>query len=223
MGEFATEAPLRDLLGAVPDPEFELTMPPGWERSSPTQGVEAGFEQRMSRAFMEIGSPEAMTAFARLRAELRSSMETMRRERVVAFFAPTKDVGRWVVPFPASIIATIRSMPTTQDMDGYVKSLIVRDGARPLGANRGVLRRESEHVEKTGDEQIVVRSILYVAPVPGTGRRRALELLAVFGRPEEAAPDDADVDAVTALLDGIVSTLRWHRPSGSGVARGARR
>lgn len=140
-------------------------------------------------------------------------MQQMREQRVVAFFAPTQDVGEWVLPFPTSIIATFRGMPSTQHMDGYVKNLIVNDGARPLDLNRALLRVESERTQEVQGESLVMNSTLYVTPVPGSSRRRALELLAVYGRPGEARRDDADVEAVHAYLDAMVSTLRWQVPT----------
>lgn len=112
-------------------------------------------------------------------------------------------------PVPASIIARFHSAPSAEGMDGYVKRLIVDEGAVPLGHNRVLLRVERERVQGEGDARMVMSSTLYVTPVPGTGRRRALELLAGYGRPTDIPRDDDQIQLVHAMLDLTVGSLRW--------------
>ncbi|NHI16038.1 protein TPRXL [Microbacterium excoecariae] len=207
---------LRAALGATPDPEFELTLPRGWERSEPSPEAEAALEKRLSRRFMEHGSPDGMRAFVQLRGMLRQSMTDMRAQHVVAYFAPTGERSDVAFPVPASIVATIRSAPTTEEMDGYVKRLIVSEGARPMEANRSILRFERERIREEKGERIVLSSTVYATPIPGSRRRRALELVAGYGRPEDIPRDDETIRAAHAFLDLMVSTLRWRRPDTVG-------
>lgn len=205
---------LRDLLGARPDPAFELSLPRGWERHEATPESQALIEKRLSRQLMRVGSADAMQAFGVLRNMLRQSMDEMRKQNVVGYFAPSGSDVSTPFPVPASIIATIRTAPSTEEMDGYIKRLILDDGATPLGKNRALLRVERENLRGEGDTQMVLSSTLYVTPVPGTRRRRALELLAGYGRPTDIPRDDDQIQFVHAFFDLMVASLRWKNISG---------
>ena len=201
--------PLRVLLGAPSDPEFELSLPTGWERHDASPESQALIVQRMRRQLMRAGGVDAMRAFSTLRGMLGQSMDDMRREGVVGFFAQSAVDASSPFPVPASIVAKVRSAPSAEEMDGYVKRLIVDEGAVPLGGNRALLRVEREHVRGEGDAKLVLSSTLYVTPVPGTRRRRALELLAGYGRPTDIPRDDEQIQFVHAVFDLTVASLRW--------------
>ncbi len=204
---------LRDLLGARPDPEFELSLPKGWERHEPSPESQALIEQRLRRSLMQVGSVDALQASGVLRNMLRQSMDEMRKQNVVAYFAPSGTDVSTPFPVPASIIATIRSAPSSAEMDGYIKRMILEERAEPLGKNRALLRIERESIRGEGDAQMVLSSTLYVTPVPGTRRRRALELLAGYGRPADIPRDDEQIQFVHAFFDLMVASLRWKNVS----------
>lgn len=201
--------PLRDLLGARPDPEFELSLPRGWERHDASPDAQALIERRLSRQLMRVGSVEAMQAFGVLRTMLRQSMGEMRKQNVVGYFAPSGADLPTPFPVPASIIATVRSAPSSEEMDGYIKRLIIDEGAAPLDRNRALLRTERESIRRDGDAEVVLSSTLYVTPVPGTRRRRALELLAGYGRPVDIPRDDEQIQFVHSFFDLMIASLRW--------------
>ncbi len=204
---------LRGLLGAQPDPEFELSLPKGWERHEASAESQALIEKRLSRQLMRVGSVDSMQAFGVLRNMLRQSMDEMRKQNVIGYFAPSGADLSTPFPVPASIIATIRSAPSAEGMDGYIKRLIVDEGAVPLGKNRALLRIERENVRGVGEEQVVFSSTLYITPVPGTRRRRALELLAGYGRPTDVPRNDEQIQFVHAFFDLMVASLRWKNVS----------
>lgn len=201
--------PLRELLGAPADPEFELSLPTGWERHDASPESQALIVQRLRRRLMRAGGVDAMRAFSALRDMLGQSMDDMRREGVVGIFAQSAADASTPFPVPASIVAKIRSAPSAEAMDGYVKQLIVDEGAAALGRNRALLRVERERVHAEGDARAVLSSTLYVTPVPGTGRRRALELYAGYARPTDIPRDDEQIQFVHAVFDLMAGSLRW--------------
>lgn len=200
---------LRETLGAPADPEFELSLPKGWERHDASHESQALVEQRLRRQLMRSGRADAMQSFVALRSMLGRSMDDMRQQHVVAYFTPSAMDASTAFPVPASIIARFHSAPSAEGMDGYVKRLIVEEGAAPLGRNRALLRVERERVQGEGEARMVLSSTLYVTPVPGTGRRRALELLAGYGRPTDIPRDDDQIRLVHAMFDLTVASLRW--------------
>ena len=58
-------------------------------------------------------------------------------------------------------------------------------------------------------EQLLVTTVAYLTPIPGSGRRRALLLTLVLLRGADVPPDDPPLLQMKALFDLCVSTLTW--------------
>lgn len=94
-------------------------------------------------------------------------------------------------------------------MDAYVRNLIANDGGVPLVGDKRVTRVERERVVDIEGSSMTRTGIEYLTPVPGSKRRRALQLVASFARPSSTPGDDPDIVAYNVAFDVCVSTLRW--------------
>ncbi|WP_026374189.1 hypothetical protein [Agrococcus lahaulensis] len=199
---------LRAELGAAPDPEFELELPPGWARHAPDRATQdamaAGIRERMLRAHR----PDL---YAQAQRMLQDSFEAMQRGDVVAFFTPTDD-GDETLWLSASILASIRRAQPDVTLDEAVRHAILEYDAAPLDESKRIVRFERDRLESVQGESLRVLTVVYLTPVPGTQRRRALQLTATINRPVDVDVEDPLVDAQRLLLDACVSTLRWRRP-----------
>ncbi len=190
-------------------PDFEMTLPPGWTRrpvdETTLEDMLSGLRQRL----MKEHQPQA---FADLRALVKQSFQAMQKEGAFAFFSATEqdDGTLWI---PASIIASERRADADQTLDDLARMLINEYGATPLREDKRTLRFERERQVRLGTETVISQSIVYLTPIPGTGRRRALQLVAGFGRTPGDAPDDPLLLDMKHLFDTCVSTLRWRAPS----------
>lgn len=202
---------LREQLGAAPEPDFELTVPQGWQRVATDEGGEQMLERRLRERMMAAGRPDLMAGLRRL---LKESFEQMRESGAVATFMPLDPDGRGYVEAPTSISAVLRTGTPEEPLDRYVQQAIRQFRAEPLFGDLRTLRFETELEQEVDGTTIVASSTHYITPMPGTRRRRALELVATYGRPPGVARSSDTAQAMHGLFDICASTLRWVPPRG---------
>lgn len=200
-----TSTDLRAELGAPQEPEFDLTLPPGWTRRDVDEATYESMLTDLRRRLMQQHKPQA---YAQVRPLFQQAFESMQREGAFAFFAPAEPDPDtlWL---PASIVASVRRAEPGETLDPFVRSLIQHDGATPLRGDKRTLRFERERTTRIETETVISESVYYLTPVPGTGRRRALQLVAGFGRSVDTPADDEHVVAMKFLFDATVASLRW--------------
>lgn len=202
---------LRELLGAAPEPDFELTVPKGWERVSVDEAGESMLTRRLKQRSMQTGRPELQVLVGRM---LRESFEGMRSNGAVAAFMPVSQVEDGLY-LPASIIAVIRRSTPDSPLDAYAQQAIRQYAAQPLFGDLRTLRFETESEQEVDGQPIVISSSHYLTPMPGTRRKTALELMATYGRPVNVSRDAERIVAIHGLFDICASTLRWVPPRGA--------
>lgn len=200
---------LRELLGATKDPEFELKLLPGWERHTPGNTDRERMEAALKKRLTEVKRPDLHGFF---RAQVDQAHDLMKQQGVVAYFAATGETDSKAI-VPASILATVRRSPDGGTLDALVTDAVREYGAEPLFGDRRFMRFERETTKTVEGGQIVMTTIVYLTPIPGSNRRRALQLTASLARPPEMAADDEKMQAWKATLDLCVSTLRWKPPA----------
>lgn len=204
-GRQVNKLSLRDELGAQPDPEFEMELPRGWSRHAPDDATLQHMLDGVKRRLMEAHKP---AMFAELKLMLERSFEDMRRNGVFAFFSAAEP-GPGTLAIPASINASIRKAEPGTTLDDQVQILIRKHGATPLLGDKRTLRVESERSARVGTDTLIHHSVMYLTPVPGARRRRALQLVAGFARTPDTAPDDPALEATRLLFDSCAGTVRW--------------
>lgn len=200
---------LVDELGGKRDPEFEMDVPPGWTRHQPDDATLQRMTKEMRRRLMGTHRPDL---YADMKLLLERSFEDMRRDGVFAFFSATNDDSRTLF-LPASINASIRRAGPGESLDELVRRLISTQGAEPLLGDQRTIRFESERTVRTGTDTVVNHTVIYLTPIPGSKRRRALQLTAGFARPVEMPSDDAWLERMRELFDACVASVRWRAPS----------
>ena len=196
---------LRELLGAEPDPDFSLVLPPGWVR----RGVDEEEQERMLAQVrtrtMQAHRPDL---HARMRVMVDDAFTQMRKVSTVAMFTAADDAPESAY-LPASLTASIQHAEPGQTLDSYVRSTILADGATPLLGDKRIMRVERETSDTLDGEQLLVTTVAYLTPIPGSGRRRALLLTLVLLRGADVPPDDPPLLQMKALFDLCASTLTW--------------
>ncbi|MFJ9390408.1 protein TPRXL [Nocardioides sp. NPDC101246] len=202
----APQSSLRELLGGTKEPEFELKLLPGWERHTPGEADRAAMDAALKKRFMNINRPEL---HASMRAQLDQAYTLMKQQQVKAYFAATAQTDSLAI-IPAAIVATTFSAQGGGTLDTHVAGMIRDHGAKPLFGDKRFIRYEHESTRTAeGDEPMVVTSIVYMTPIPGSRRRRGLQLTATLARPMEMTATDEKFLAWKLALDVCVSTLRW--------------
>jgi len=205
-----TYSSLREELDAAPDPRFELELPPGWARRAPDDETLAAMLGDLKRRLMQAQRPDV---YAQLKPALERSFEEMQRNGVVAFFSAV-DPDPGTLWLPASISASIRRAEPGKTLDDLARVLIRDHGATALLGDPRTLRFERAETHREGAEALVSRSIVYLTPMPGSRRRRALQLVAGFASMPDTPDDAPELERMRALFDACVASLRWERADG---------
>lgn len=194
---------LRETLGGEPDPDFTLVLPPGWQRRAVTQAEQDRMIGEMRGRLLTAHRPEL---YARMRQLTTEAFTQMRKVSTVAMFLP---VGEDALYLPASITASILHAEAGANLDPLVRTMIDRDGATPLLGDKRILRAERQTTQSLDGETAAVTTVVHLTPVPGSERRRALQLTTVIVHPTDIPADDPPLVAMKALVDVCASTLSW--------------
>lgn len=199
---------LREELGGSSEPSFEIKMLPGWQRRIPDDEDFRALEAAAKKKFMSAHRPEV---YAGVKSMLEKSHDIMRQEKVVAYYVPNEDAEDtlWI---PGSVSATIRQPPPGRTLGEMVRELISKHGGTPLFGDRRFVRVENEERVRVQGGTVAQTSLLYLTPIPGSKRRRALQFTASFALPVEVDAEDEKVVAMKTAFDVCISTLRWCAP-----------
>lgn len=200
---------LRDeLRGDGGVPPFGIVLPTGWMELQPTREAFQELGREASARFRTAGRPD-------LDAQLRSLVESASRQFL------SRDPVRMYLPRPADGDAPVLPLtmtaarvtgPDGRSLDGWVSSLVAEHGAIRFGPGEAMVRWETSTAPRLQDRRVPIRSVSYLIPIPGTGRRRALQFTAVIplGDPPEM-PDEV-IESLMLLCDAMISTFTWGVP-----------
>ncbi|MFJ9392510.1 protein TPRXL [Nocardioides sp. NPDC101246] len=200
---------LRDMLGVQKDPEFHLKLLDGWERHIPDDARREAIDAELKRRFIAANRPDL---HAMLRAQMDQAFALMKQQSVIAYFSATNETASKAY-IPGTMFATVRRTPNGETLDGYVTQAIREYGAKPLYGDKRFIRFERESTKTFEGGSIVMTSIVYVTPIPGSNRRRGLQLTASIARPVEMSAEDPKFVGWKTAFDLCVSTLRWAPPA----------
>nr|WP_274637716.1 hypothetical protein [Microbacterium bovistercoris] len=196
---------LREELGGTPDPDFTLALPPGWNRRDATPEEQERMTAAMRTRLMQVHRPDL---YARMRQLLHEAFAQMEKTNVVAMFLPDEAAPE-ALYLPASLTASILHAPAAGSLDDLVREAVAREGATPLLGDKRFLRAEREQTQTLDGESGTLTTVVYLTPIPGSGRRRALQLALVIVRPQDVPADDEPMVQMRMLFDLCVSTLTW--------------
>lgn len=186
-------------------PEFSITLPEGWVRKDPSDQVRDEMLAAAKKRLMQAHRPDL---FGQTTAMVRKLFTEMQRMETVAFFSPGENAPAEAF-LPATLTASVRRGADGQSLDGTIAGLIRNEGATALGDDKRFLRWETSTVETLDSTRVATTTVLYLTPIPDTGRARALQFtLVITHNPDEDG--DADfVAGLTALFDAYISTFTW--------------
>lgn len=196
---------LREQLGVSAEPDFEIDLPPGWERRDVGEDDRAALEAALRKKFLSVQRPDL---YAAVRAMVDSSYSGMTAAGAIAYYAATTgdENTLWI---PGSIVVSTRTATPEITLDQMVSHAIREFDAKPLLGDKRFIRFERDEIVDTGGASIGLTTVEYLTPIPTTQRRRALQFTATVARPADAPADDEQVVASKQLYDACISTLRW--------------
>jgi len=195
---------LREQLTGRADPDFTMRMLPGWERRAPDADDLAERLAALRQRCLREHRPDL---YAGLRPLVEQAHQAMQQERALAYYAPA--AGEDTLWMPCSVIASIRRSTDGTSLDETMARTIQHYGATPLLGDKRFIRFEREAQQRVQDGTVATTTVVYLTPVPGSRRRRALQLVATIARPLEVTAGHERLRQLKTALDLCVSTLTW--------------
>ena len=186
-------------------PQFQLMLPVGWVRREPTDQVRDELLGQAKARLMAVHRPDL---YAQTLAMTNRMFRDMQRLETVAFFGPAPDAPAEAF-LPASLTAAIRRGDNGASLDDDIAALIRDRGATSLGGDKRFVRWEQRRTEQFEGSPVSTTTVLYIIPVPGSGRRRALQFTLVIPHGEETPEDEAMAEGIKTMFDAHLSTFSW--------------
>ncbi|MDD7963182.1 hypothetical protein [Microbacterium thalli] len=202
---------LRDeLLGRVSSiPAFRMIGPPGWELHEMAPDVEQRLVARARERLMAAHQP---VLFARLGPLVAEAFASARAQGAIFMIMPGAETPPGLLA-PVTILGSLQRSTPSAPLDARVAEAIEHHGARALGDSRHFLRWEHRKRARIDGDEAETRTLVYLTPLPGTGRSSALQLTATLVQPIETdAEMDARIADWIAMIDASVATFAWVRP-----------
>lgn len=186
-------------------PHFTMVLPAGWERNEPNDQARDEMLAAAKKRLMQAHRPDL---YGQTTALVKKVFAEMRRVETVAFFAPGENAPD-SARLPATLTASVRRGQNGESLDETIAGLIRREGATALGGDKRFLRWEKDSIESLEGTKVATTTIIYLTPVPDTGRRRALQFTLVITHNPHESGDEEFVAALAALFDAHISTFSW--------------
>ncbi|MDD7927974.1 hypothetical protein [Microbacterium thalli] len=202
---------LRDeLLGRVSSiPAFRMIGPPGWELHEMAPDVEQRLVARARERLMAAHQP---VLFARLGPLVAEAFASARAQGAIFMIMPGAETPPGLLA-PVTILGSLQRSTPSAPLDARVAEAIEHHGARALGDSRHFLRWEHRKRARIDGDEAETRTLVYLTPLPGTGRSSALQLTATLVQPIETdAEMDARIADWIAMIDASVATFALVRP-----------
>ncbi|MGV9194893.1 hypothetical protein ACQ143_11175 [Microbacterium sp. MC2] len=201
-------ASLREELGGgrAGVPPFRMMLPPGWTILDTSAQTEQAL---LGRARERLASVHRPDAYAALSQHVEHALAAARKQGAFMMIVAGDEAPPWST-VPISILGTVTSGTPAVSLDRMVADAIERRGARALDGSRHFLRWVDRRTAELSGEKVGAYTVVYLTPLPGSGRRSALQLTATLAHPVESDPDTEPLmKAWLALLDANIATFAW--------------
>jgi len=186
-------------------PEYTLVLPPGWTRREPNDAVRDGMLEGAKSRLMTANRPDL---YAQVMSMLNRSFRDMQRTETVAFFGPEEGAPDSSF-FPASLTASIKRGAAGGSLDAAIAQLIREEGATALGDDKRFLRWEKVSTQVIEGSPVTTTTVLYLTPIPGSGRKRALQFVLAIAHGSDSPEDQEYFESIKDRFDAYLSTFAW--------------
>lgn len=198
------------LLGGQPGlPPFRLMLPSGWVAHATTAESEAGLLDAAKSRLMQAHQP---AAYATLHTHVSQALSKARAQGTFAMIVPGEGTPRALL-LPVSILVGMMVGESGMPLDAQISRAIEERGARPLERSQIFLRWIDRRTVTVDGDSVRADTIVYVTPVPGSQRSRALRFTATLAYPLDVDPEtDETVQGWIGLIDAHLATFAWGAP-----------
>lgn len=183
-----------------------MLLPTGWTLNDTS--VET--EQRMlGEARSRLRESHLPDAYASLSENVRAALSRAREHGAFVLIMPGEDAPAWAT-VPVSVLGSITTGRPDVSLDQLVADAVERRGAVALDGSRLFLRWAERRTANVSGETVAIYTVVYLTPVPGSKRTKALQFTAVLAHDPAVDPEtDLQIQAWLAMLDASIVTFGW--------------
>lgn len=199
----------RELIGdsAPADlPGFTMMLPSGWTAHDTSEKTQRSLLALARQRTMAAHRPDLQ---GMLEATTTAAMNAARERGALLMVMPGPET-EGVLFAPASMLVRIREAIPEHSLDDLVVDVLQNRGGVPLDANKRFVRWVEQREVPLGGETVGAYTVVYLTPIPGTERRKALQLVLTIAHPDDIdTSSDELLAGWVALVDAHVATFRW--------------
>lgn len=181
-------------------------LPPGWTAHDVSKKTE---EQLLGQARQRLMPSQRVDLLGSLQAQVAAALSAARDNGAFLMVMPGPETNENLFA-PASMLAMVREGTADYSLDDVVTNIVQERGGIALDENQRILRWTEKRTAQTLDGEMGAFMVFYLTPVPGSQRRKALQLALTIAHPTSVEPDtDEMLRSWVTLMDAHVSTFRW--------------
>lgn len=188
-------------------PPCRMILPDGWIAVTPDEASKADLIDKARRRLAEAHRPDL---YGQLRPLVDQAFTQLDRLDAFVVLMAGPDAPEWAF-LPASVIGTIVESTAERPLSATVTHAIADYGAIPLGPNRQIVRWIRPGTVTIQTERMATTTLVYMIPVPGTQRTRAIQFTVPIAHPVDVPSDDDAIQRWVALFDAHIATFMWGR------------
>ncbi len=182
-------------------------MPPaGWTMYDTSGATERELLDRAKARLRDVHRPEV---YAALESHVTGALAAARRQGAFVMIMAAEDAPRWST-VPISVLGTVTEGAAGVSLDAMVADAVERRGARALEGSRQFLRWTDRRTVELSGESAGAYTVVYLTPIPGSRRTKALQFTATLVHPTDVDPtQDLQMKTWLELLDTQLLTFAW--------------
>ncbi|MCK6209433.1 hypothetical protein KZX45_02615 [Georgenia sp. EYE_87] len=193
---------------------FSIVVPPGWVRIPVGKGSRQAVTAVLDRTFAGIEDPRVAGLRRQLQTAITRQVRAAAAQSGVELYLPVERVHGVTVPASA-IVSLPRLEPAEDPADVLLAVVARRPGAEVVEIGGAPAVRTLEHLAGSGAVGVgeegapARRQLTYYLAEAGAGARYAVVSASILEGPDDGGA--AVADAVTELIDAMLTTFRWVR------------
>ncbi len=163
----------------------------------------------LAKAKSRLREAHRPDVYASLETQVTGALKAARDRGAFFMITPGEDAPQWSA-VPITVLGSVTEGAPGVTLDSMVADAVERRGARPLEGSKQFLRWVDRRVVELSGEKAGAYTVVYLTPVPGSRRSKALQMTATLLHPKDSDPEqDVAMMRWLSLLDAQILTFAW--------------
>lgn len=188
-------------------PACSMILPDGWIAVTPDDASRRALVGKARQRLAEAHRPDL---YGQLQPLVDQAFAQLKRLNAFVLLMAGPGAPDWAF-LPASVTGTVVESNERRSLSQVVSHAIAEYGAIPLGHTRQIVRWIRPGTVELQGEQLTTTTLVYMIPVPGTQRSRAIQFTVPIAHPADVTTGDEVIQRWITLFDAHVATFSWNK------------